>query len=436
MPLTSTIDQTQAQVLAIPSGPAVVTSSLTVSGATTPICDLDITAFLAHASAADLDVTLTSPAGTVVTITTDNGGANDDVFAGTLWNDDANPVGQVPYASNDGLVTDSVYADGVLETPLVVEEALAAFNGEFPNGEWLLTISDDLAGNSGQLVGWTLHITTCQCPQQVNAYLDHASFAAAVANAGSVLKASWDFKPHDVPPASSVVLNDPLDRFTHASDPDDPWTTAGGGNLWPPFVDSVTFLSNVGPPDPFVLPVPRQVDGLSFGTTGSLGYDNNVLMANVTADGFVVWSGPPTGDAHNAVGLELVDALGSGQLQVTVFRTDDGAQMARYYVNVAPGAKAFLGLVSMDGSPIGWIDLRDAGGSGHEGVSSIELWHIPVICPWDCSGVKGGDGNVDVVDFLGLLADWGEFGPCDIDGGGVSVTDLLLLLAHWGPCPE
>ena len=35
-------------------------------------------------------------------------------------------------------------------TPLVPEEALAAFNGENPNGTWTLTISDDNAGDGGQ----------------------------------------------------------------------------------------------------------------------------------------------------------------------------------------------------------------------------------------------------------------------------------------------
>ncbi len=54
-------------------------------------------------------------------------------------------------------------------------------------------------------------------------------------------------------------------------------------------------------------------------------------------------------------------------------------------------------------------------------------------CPWDC-----GDDNgvVTVVDFLGLLGQWGMVGTsCDFDGGGVSVTDYLELLGNWGPCP-
>ncbi len=53
-------------------------------------------------------------------------------------------------------------------------------------------------------------------------------------------------------------------------------------------------------------------------------------------------------------------------------------------------------------------------------------------CPWDCAD---GNGVVDTVDFLALLAGWGAGGPCDFDGGGVSTTDFLALLAEWGACP-
>ena len=88
---------------------------------------------------------------------------------------------------------------------------------------------------------------------------------------------------------------------------------------------------------------------------------------------------------------------------------------------------------------------------------SIELWetslgsHFPIIssegteaifsylethtkpaatCPADLTG----DGVVDVVDLLELLAFFGT-AKGDIDGDGVSdVSDLLLLLAGWGNC--
>ena len=64
--INSTItDFTQATPTVIPTGPGVVTSTLIVAGAPTNIVELELTTFLAHTFAADLDVTLMSPAGTI-----------------------------------------------------------------------------------------------------------------------------------------------------------------------------------------------------------------------------------------------------------------------------------------------------------------------------------------------------------------------------------
>jgi subtilisin-like proprotein convertase family protein/PKD repeat protein len=150
---------TQATPTAIPTGPAVVTSTLVVSGANTYLFDLNVTTFITHSFAADLDITITSPSGTVVTLTTDNGAGNDNVFNGTIWDDDANPAGTVPYTTNNGLVTDNLYADLTLASPLVPEEALGAFIGENPNGTWTITISDDLTGDGGSLDSWSMELT-------------------------------------------------------------------------------------------------------------------------------------------------------------------------------------------------------------------------------------------------------------------------------------
>jgi hypothetical protein len=60
--------------------------------------------------------------------------------------------------------------------------------------------------------------------------------------------------------------------------------------------------------------------------------------------------------------------------------------------------------------------------------------NLPSNCPWDCQSVP--DGQVNIPDFLAILAQWGQVGaPCDFDGGGVSVTDFLEFLANFGPCP-
>jgi hypothetical protein len=64
-------------------------------------------------------------------------------------------------------------------------------------------------------------------------------------------------------------------------------------------------------------------------------------------------------------------------------------------------------------------------------------------CPADIAGGKGaGDGSVNIVDLLMLIADWGASNsPADIAGsdgtpdGTVDIADLLTLIAAWGPCP-
>jgi subtilisin-like proprotein convertase family protein len=151
--------------LPIPDNASVSSTVDVPAGVGTRVCKLSIQAALTHAASGDLEITLRSPAGTVVTLSTDNGGANANVFDGTLWDDDANPGGQVPYFANDGLVTDQTYVNGVPVPWLAPEESLAAFNGEDPTGTWTLKIGDDKVGGVGSLANWMLNLTTCSCAE-------------------------------------------------------------------------------------------------------------------------------------------------------------------------------------------------------------------------------------------------------------------------------
>ncbi len=139
--------------IAIPSGPATITDTITVSGIGDYILDINMRTFIPHTYADDLDITLTSPSGTTITITTDNGEGYENVFNGTLWDDSAT----VP-------VTDAAYSDNVVQTRLVPEGALGAFIGEDPNGVWTLTITDDAGSDGGSLDNWSLDITTTPFP--------------------------------------------------------------------------------------------------------------------------------------------------------------------------------------------------------------------------------------------------------------------------------
>jgi subtilisin-like proprotein convertase family protein len=151
----------------IPTGPSLITSTIEVSGETGVILDLDVLTFISHTYSADLDITVQSPSGTVATLSSDNGGSYDNLFAQTYWDDQANPGGQVPYTTNNGMATDHNYAANGVVSPLTPEEPLSIFRGENPNGVWILTVSDDQADDGGELEAWNLdfELGDCVVPQ-------------------------------------------------------------------------------------------------------------------------------------------------------------------------------------------------------------------------------------------------------------------------------
>jgi hypothetical protein len=81
--------------------------------------------------------------------------------------------------------------------------------------------------------------------------------------------------------------------------------------------------------------------------------------------------------------------------------------------------------ISDDLATSGAYDTTYEGGPIDSFIVRIDL------CPADLDD----DGIVGILDFLALLAAWGEVGvPADLDGGGVGITDFLILLGEWGPC--
>lgn len=105
------------------------------------------------------------------------------------------------------------------------------------------------------------------------------------------------------------------------------------------------------------------------------------------------------------------------------------------------GACCFANEACLDG--LSEDGCLTAPGASWMGEGSICLGGTPDAlcdtCPADCSPQPSGDGKVDVLDLLDLLAQWGGAGSCDfIPPGGdgtVDVLDLLALLAAWGDCP-
>jgi CSLREA domain-containing protein len=65
--------------------------------------------------------------------------------------------------NNAGAVTDYSFSSNGTISPLVPEGALAALNGENPNGTWILSIRDDTAADNGSLNSWELSMDLISC---------------------------------------------------------------------------------------------------------------------------------------------------------------------------------------------------------------------------------------------------------------------------------
>jgi cysteine-rich repeat protein len=124
-------------------------STVHVAGAGLRLQDVDVTVDIAHPNASDLDLFLTAPSGRRIELVTDVGGGADDLYAGTIFDDQAGePIGDTTLPTTGPF------------TRVVPEGALAAFTGEDPNGDWTLTVADDAGGSTGLLGGWSLTVTT------------------------------------------------------------------------------------------------------------------------------------------------------------------------------------------------------------------------------------------------------------------------------------
>jgi len=120
---------------------ATLQSALAATGLAGTLADVDVVLDVDHTYDGDLDVFLTSPAGTKILLFTDVGGGGEG-FADTVLDDaaaEAIIAGEAPFAG--------AYRP---------EGLLADLAGEDPNGVWTLEVTDDAGSDVGTLNGWTL----------------------------------------------------------------------------------------------------------------------------------------------------------------------------------------------------------------------------------------------------------------------------------------
>ncbi|MGB5170346.1 MAG: reprolysin-like metallopeptidase [Eudoraea sp.] len=109
-----------------------------------PVSDINVVLNIEHTFLADLIITLTSPSGTEVTLTSNSCGDLRDIDA--IFDDD----GQVLSCDSSG----GAAIKGIVR-PL---GSLASFNGESAFGEWILTVLDTAPADGGSINNFSLEI--------------------------------------------------------------------------------------------------------------------------------------------------------------------------------------------------------------------------------------------------------------------------------------
>lgn len=135
---------------AIPTGPGIVTSTLTIPG--NPVIDtITVGVDLTHNFMQDLDVQLTSPEGSTVSLFSDIGSATagSQTAMNVVFDDDAAMVSAFTVVNGMRLQPELAYR-------------LGWWRGVSAGGTWTMTLRDDATGDGGTLNNW--NVTICEPP--------------------------------------------------------------------------------------------------------------------------------------------------------------------------------------------------------------------------------------------------------------------------------
>ena len=121
---------------------------INVSGVDNTFSVETVSVNITHTWNDDLEISLISPSGATILLSSDNGGSGDN-YNDVIFDDGAaDPISSLDFVT------------GTISGPYSPEEPLATFNaanGVNPNGIWTLSICDDAAGDIGNLNSWELN---------------------------------------------------------------------------------------------------------------------------------------------------------------------------------------------------------------------------------------------------------------------------------------
>ena len=169
-----------------------VTDTITLAGATSPILDVNVTVNVDHTWDSDLEITLTSPAGTSVFLTGGNGGQGDD-YANTTFDDEATCA-----------IDDTSCASPPFTGSFMPENPLSVLDGEAGDGIWTILV-DDTFGTQGTFLDWSIEVTT-------GTALPDGDGDGWVNNTVCVLGGDCDDADGSVFPGAAEICGDTLDQ--------------------------------------------------------------------------------------------------------------------------------------------------------------------------------------------------------------------------------
>ena len=313
---------------------ATVSDTITVSGVGTSTFDVDVTLAITHTWCADMQIRLVSPSGTIVPLASGRGGDADDVFNGTLFDDQsANPIGS--YAFTTGVAAPDLKPEASMNS---------GFASEDPNGVWTLEIQDTATGDVGVLSDWTLTITdgfALSIPPSLGAPITFSTGPTAVAIVDNTTVSS-----------SLAVLGGPasISGVTAYIEVTHTWNADLLIQLQSPAGTIVDLSNRRG----------SNWDNVFNGTTFSMA-SPNLIASFVFANNVVAVSLRPDGN----LGLfDGEDANGTWNLLVNDNATGDVGEIKRFDLNFAAGCAQEYGNYCTAGTSLnGCVPTLSATGS-------------------------------------------------------------------------
>jgi subtilisin-like proprotein convertase family protein len=285
-----------------------ITSTVTFNGAPGkgPVHDLEVRiSKLQHTWVGDLVMTLTSPAGKIVTLmsrpgTGAEGASGDDLSDLVLDDDAATPIDGIPATNPPGGYTGRFRPDG----------RLSDFDDQDRSGTWTLTVIDAFPGDdSGTLYGWGIRPSgLAPCPNRAPFAVDNAYSVAGgrALRAASVLANDSD---PDGDALSAVKASDPAHgtvalaadgSFTYMSQPG----FSGSDSFTYRTRDSHALASTTATVSISVGNTPPTATDDTYKTTRGTALTGATVLANDgDANGDALTALPASGPAHGTLAL-------------------------------------------------------------------------------------------------------------------------------------